>query len=914
MKIRNSLTFRLTIYFIFLTFVPLGLYSLFLRNVITTSFYSMGEHFLREQAEAAAIQFESSGEKGLPGYSNTTFTEDGHFIFIVDTNGMIVSSPDEHPVDSTLIDEIIAEFSSRSPNLTSGGGILRGENVIYGYYHLPEKNLVFVSVGNFQDVYLQLLNVQKLTIGQLLLGLLFTGFLAGFIIWRTVGKPLARITSTAVEVGQGNLEVELRHEDMHDELKELAIVLNKMRDQLRELINGLQARIAELADAQNSVRVSDEQSRAIFDSVNEAILVMDPGSGDIVDVNQKMLEMYECTREEALRMRIADLSSGELPYTTRYFKNFIKDTIKIGPQLFEWRAKGKSHHLFWVEINMRLALIAGKERILVAAREISERKRSEQVRTALYRISHSVQAAQNLNELFYLIHGIISDLMPAQNFYIALYDREKDEFHYPYYVDQYDTTPAPHAPNRGLTSYVLRSGVSLLATPEVFNRMVKAGEVQMIGSNSVDWLGAPLNIADGVIGVIATQTYTDKERLTEEDKDVLAFVSTQIAMAIERKQSEDALLQSESRWRTLTENAPQFILLMDKAGNVLFGNHLFPGISAEDQGENSFRTILDPESRVLVEGAMKEVFEKNVGVNFEISIKGVDGLEAWYACNLAPVIKDGKVESAILNASDITQRKEAEKSIQTLNEELEKRVLERTTQLASAVRELEAFSYSVSHDLRAPLRAIDGYSRILDKDYESVLDEDGKAYLQYIRSSTQQMGQLIDDLLTFARLGRHPLDKQTVDMRELVLRTWNELIQSQSERKIEFGVGQLPSCDGDSSLLHQVWVNLLSNSIKFTRKTEKAKIEIGFTNGREIIYFIKDNGTGFDMRYADKLFGVFQRLHRPEEFEGTGVGLAIVERIIRRHGGRIWAESTLGEGATFFFTVKGEEVDSGEEI
>jgi light-regulated signal transduction histidine kinase (bacteriophytochrome) len=151
-------------------------------------------------------------------------------------------------------------------------------------------------------------------------------------------------------------------------------------------------------------------------------------------------------------------------------------------------------------------------------------------------------------------------------------------------------------------------------------------------------------------------------------------------------------------------------------------------------------------------------------------------------------------------------------------------------------------------------------------------------------------------------------------MRELVLRTWNELIQSQSERKIEFGIGQLPSCDGDSSLLRQVWVNLISNSIKFTRKTEKAKIEIGFTNGREIIYFIKDNGTGFDMRYADKLFGVFQRLHRPEEFEGTGVGLAIVERIIRRHGGRIWAKSTLGEGATFFFTVKGEEVDSGEEI
>jgi PAS domain S-box-containing protein len=455
----------------------------------------------------------------------------------------------------------------------------------------------------------------------------------------------------------------------------------------------------------------------------------------------------------------------------------------------------------------------------------------------------------------------------------------------------------------------LRSGTSLLATPEIFEELLKSGEVQMIGANSVDWLGSPLNVAQRVIGVIAVQTYTKKERLTEEDKDVLAFVSTQIAMAIERKRSEGALLESETRWRTLTEHAPQFILLLDQSGNVLFGNRLLPGMDHEGLKNPSFFNFVKDENRIVIEKALDQVFREGKGVKFEISTMEVDNSASWYACNLAPLINEDRVEMAILNASDISERKAAEKAIRTLNEELEKRVLERTTQLASAVRELEAFSYSVSHDLRAPLRALDGYSRILEKEFNVVLSEDGKKYIHNIRSSTQQMAHLIDDLLAFARLGRHPIEKQMVDMKELAFRALEVFAQEREERDVKITIADLPPCEGDPALLQQIWVNLISNSLKFTRNIEHAQIEIDYQPGDEVVYLIKDNGSGFDMKYADKLFGVFQRLHRLDEFDGTGVGLAIVDRIIRRHGGRVWAKSAMGEGATFYFTLNEIETD-----
>jgi PAS domain S-box-containing protein len=273
---------------------------------------------------------------------------------------------------------------------------------------------------------------------------------------------------------------------------------------------------------------------------------------------------------------------------------------------------------------------------------------------------------------------------------------------------------------------------------------------------------------------------------------------------------------------------------------------------------------------------------------------------------LSPILNNqGQIIGASKIARDITDRKRAEDEIRQLNTELEERVRHRTADLEAANKELEAFSYSVSHDLRAPLRAVDGFSQALLEDYGAQLPEEGRHYLQTVRDGAQRMGVLIDDLLTFSRLSRLPLHKQPVSMTVLARQALEELDGQRNGRKIDIRIGDLPSCEGDPALLKQVWMNLLSNAIKYTRKREAAVVDVGSREEKgENVYFISDNGTGFDMKYAHKLFGVFQRLHRTDEFEGTGVGLAIVQRVVHRHGGRIWAQAAVDRGAEFYFTLE----------
>ena len=254
----------------------------------------------------------------------------------------------------------------------------------------------------------------------------------------------------------------------------------------------------------------------------------------------------------------------------------------------------------------------------------------------------------------------------------------------------------------------------------------------------------------------------------------------------------------------------------------------------------------------------------------------------------------------ILMVALLTERIEKVRTLNKLNEELKREA----TKLEDANNELEAFAYSVSHDLRVPLRAIDGFSRIVIEDYEAELDEEGVRLLNIIRENTKKMGQLIDDILLLSRAGRQEMNLGKLDLSALAKNVYDEFQQETKTRNINFVVQDMPAVEADRALITQVLTNLIGNAIKFTEKTENPQIEFGYTEEEnDYIYHIKDNGAGFNMKYYDKLFGLFQRLHSQEEFEGTGVGLSIVQRIISRHNGRVWGEGEVGKGATIYFSL-----------
>lgn len=259
---------------------------------------------------------------------------------------------------------------------------------------------------------------------------------------------------------------------------------------------------------------------------------------------------------------------------------------------------------------------------------------------------------------------------------------------------------------------------------------------------------------------------------------------------------------------------------------------------------------------------------------------------------------------------EMAERHRAEDQLRELNAELERRVAARTAQLEAANQELEGFSYSVSHDLRAPVRAIIGFSRMLAEEHTEQLNQEAQRLLGIVQSEAHRMGALIDDLLAFSRLGRQAMQVTELDMTQLARVTFEGMIAQHHDGKVEFHLGSLPRGKGDRVLLGQVWANLLANALKFSSKTEQPRIEVSaISDDKEHVYFVRDNGVGFDPRYQSKLFGVFQRLHESSDFPGTGVGLALVQRIVLRHGGRVWADGRPNEGATFYFTLPKEQAD-----
>jgi PAS domain S-box-containing protein len=477
----------------------------------------------------------------------------------------------------------------------------------------------------------------------------------------------------------------------------------------------------------------------------------------------------------------------------------------------------------------------------------------------------------------------------------------------------------PLRTDTGSVAQIIQTGQPMLIpviSPEQLKAIVPATSWSILEHIKIhSLLTVPLRAQGGVLGTLTLVRDQPDRPYTSEDQAFLQDLADRAALSIanarlytatqrlntelEQRVSERtaALSEANNLLQMMLDHMPDQIYFKDAQSRFIRNSRsqaraLGLNDPAEIVGKSDFDFF--PHAQLSYEKEQEIIRSGKPLVNEEERVVWPDGQETWVSTTKVPLPdQTGQIIGTFGISRDITDRKQAEVALQKAKLELE-----------AANKELEAFSYSVSHDLRSPLRTIDGFSQALLEDYADHLPAEGQNYLKRVRAATQRMGQLIDDLLNLSKVTRAPMKLVSVDLSGLVQGIVTELQRTQPERRVNFKITSNLKARGDPSLLQAVLENLLNNAWKFTAKREKAEIEFGSkSENNEVVYFIRDNGAGFDMTYVDKLFGAFQRLHAMTEFSGTGIGLATVQRIINRHGGRIWAEAEVDRGATFFFTL-----------
>lgn len=475
-----------------------------------------------------------------------------------------------------------------------------------------------------------------------------------------------------------------------------------------------------------------------------------------------------------------------------------------------------------------------------------------------------------------------------------------------------------------LSTIVLASLLALAGRSVIFRPVTALmASARQIAHGNYDVVPLPRSFREidelgGGFRSMADAVKTRESELKERNEE-LAMTEEELRQQLDEYQSsQDRLVESEERYRQLVESAPDAIVIHCE-GRYVFANpaalRLYGADTAAQLLGREITDFVHPDSRQVVAERIKLLYQEHSPVPLcEQQVIRLDGTVVDVEVVGIPYTHQGKpAVQAVLR--EITERKQAELRIRQLNAELEERVRERTALLEAANRELESFSYSVSHDLRAPLRHINGFGLALMEECGDVLPDDGKMYLERIRSAARRMGQLIDDLLDLSRVSREIMRRERVNLSRIGRELAREHQESWPERRVSFEIEDGITAEGDPTLLRVALANLVDNAWKYTAKNEEAHIRVGATDiGGTRAIFVSDNGAGFDMRYVDKLFRPFQRLHRAEDFEGTGIGLATVLRIVQRHGGRVWAEGEVGKGATVYFTLGQSEGGSMEQI
>jgi PAS domain S-box-containing protein len=625
--------------------------------------------------------------------------------------------------------------------------------------------------------------------------------------------------------------------------------------------------------AEEKLKSNELEYYSLIEQASDAIFISD-NIGRYLDVNRKACTMLGYSREELLSMNALDiLWKDEAEKNPPRFEE-----LKTGKTILSTRNfRTKDGQKIPVEINAKM-LSNGK--MLGMVRDISERKKAEEDLRA------SEDKFRNLTETAFdaivLVDGTGTIQFWNRGAEITFGYSKEEALHRPLTFIMPEKYRTAH--QQGMERYLRTGEKKVIGKVISFEGRRKSGATFPIELSITSWDGPHGKMFSGIIRDSSERIEAQKKiiRLNED----LEHKVKERTEQLERKISQ--LKESEEKFQKAFQASAAGITITRLADGIyLEVNDAFVGLTGYSRAElightsTELKLVADLKQR---EAAVEQLKNEGSVKHLEMTIRDRSGRIHEVLSSIETIVISGE-KYAINVIYDITERKSAEE------------------RLAAANKELEAFSYSVSHDLRAPLRSIIGYTEILQEDFAGVLNEEGNKTLAIIQQNGFKMNRLIDDLLKFSKLGKQELQKAEVNNNELV----SDIVQttrSEFEHPAQIDVKPLPNAIADRELITQVWINLISNALKYSSKRSNPHVEIGsFSNNFELIFYVKDNGAGFNMEYAGKLFGVFQRLHKPQEFEGTGVGLSIVKRIINRHNGRVWAEGKVNEGATFYFSL-----------